>query len=263
MSGNRKEGRLSALQHHPLHHFDISTTPYCHCQCCAYTFTSAFSAVPALTRLFYVPLSGSPALSLFCVHLCISLYRFLTPPFSLLLSFLFHCPLSQSFLTIFLSLLSLSLSLDGFPCSLVAAKKEGSEPVNTPPRYTIIDYSSSQSSTVHIRALVLTQSQSISLSSSHLPLSLLTLTPPSFIFSLFLPLPYSPLTALSISPGTENVALIAGLGAASKLAREEADELLVHMLALKLRLILRLHNKLACVKVLYYQCLVMIVFDTD
>jgi hypothetical protein len=57
--------------------------------------------------------------------------------------------------------------------------------------------------------------------------------------------------------------LIAGLGAASKLAREEADELLVHMLALKLRLILRLHNKLACVKVLYYQCLVMIVFDTD
>lgn len=56
---------------------------------------------------------------------------------------------------------------------------------------------------------------------------------------------------LPLPQGTENVALIAGLGAASKLAREEADELLVHMLALKLRLILRLQDKLSSVKVLH------------
>ena len=35
--------------------------------------------------------------------------------------------------------------------------------------------------------------------------------------------------------GTENVALIAGLGEASRLAREEADALLLHMLTLKVR----------------------------
>ena len=43
--------------------------------------------------------------------------------------------------------------------------------------------------------------------------------------------------------GTENVALIAGLGAASRLAREEADKLFMHMLTLKLRLIVRLKAK--------------------
>ena len=42
--------------------------------------------------------------------------------------------------------------------------------------------------------------------------------------------------------GTENVALIAGLGAASRLARDEADLLFMHMLTLKLRLIMRLRQ---------------------
>ena len=54
--------------------------------------------------------------------------------------------------------------------------------------------------------------------------------------------------------------MIAGLGAASKLAREEADELLVHMLALKLRLILRLQEKLSSVKVLSCTALSFLVF---
>ena len=49
--------------------------------------------------------------------------------------------------------------------------------------------------------------------------------------------------------GTENVALIAGMGAASILARREADDLLMHMLTLKLRLILRIRDKLADLKV--------------
>lgn len=56
-----------------------------------------------------------------------------------------------------------------------------------------------------------------------------------------------------ISPplGTENVALIAGLGAASQLAYDESDSLLVHMLHLKLKLILLLKDKLSNIKVLY------------
>ena len=49
--------------------------------------------------------------------------------------------------------------------------------------------------------------------------------------------------------GTENVALIAGLGAASQLAYDEADALLVHMLHLKLKLILLLKDKLSNIKV--------------
>ena len=49
--------------------------------------------------------------------------------------------------------------------------------------------------------------------------------------------------------GTEIVALIAGLGAASQLAFDEADALLVHMLHLKLKLILLLKNKLSNIKV--------------
>ena len=40
--------------------------------------------------------------------------------------------------------------------------------------------------------------------------------------------------------GTENVALIAGLGAASHIAIAEADLTLIHMLDLKLRLIRKL-----------------------
>ena len=43
--------------------------------------------------------------------------------------------------------------------------------------------------------------------------------------------------------GTENVALIACLGAASRIARCEADALLLHMLTLKQRLIAGLKSK--------------------
>ena len=39
------------------------------------------------------------------------------------------------------------------------------------------------------------------------------------------------------------------MGAASILARREADDLLMHMLTLKLRLILRIRDKLADLKV--------------
>ena len=53
---------------------------------------------------------------------------------------------------------------------------------------------------------------------------------------------------LTLPLGTENVALIAGLGAASQLAYDESDALLVHMLHLKLKLILLLKDKLSTIK---------------
>jgi hypothetical protein len=117
MSGTRKEGRLSALRHLPQHHFDISVTPYCYCQCCAYTFTSALSAVSTHTRLFYVPLSEFPALYLFCTsihHPSISHSSCLSPSIppislSLLAVFPHNLPFPSRTLSLYPSL-SLSLS---------------------------------------------------------------------------------------------------------------------------------------------------------
>jgi cysteine desulfurase len=46
-----------------------------------------------------------------------------------------------------------------------------------------------------------------------------------------------------VRAGTESVALIAGLGAAARVARVEADATMLHMLTLKQRLISGLKNK--------------------
>ena len=51
--------------------------------------------------------------------------------------------------------------------------------------------------------------------------------------------------------GTENVALIVGLGEACRLAKTEADSLLLHMLSLKLLFITLLKEKLKDFKVSY------------
>jgi hypothetical protein len=66
---------------------------------------------------------------------------------------------------------------------------------------------------------------------------------PSFSYS------FSTSHHFTLPLGTENVALIAGLGAASQLAYDESDLLLVHMLHLKLKLILLLKDKLSTIKV--------------